>query len=175
MSDSAKIGRTLTQNRRRISDEMFITLLVASVAVGLFLIASIMVPNFFQLLNMLNLVTNNWAVISLGIGVTFLLVSGNFDLSVGGIVALSGVLAVWFSQATGGVNALATGFGFPYWLAVLCALGGAVAIGHLIGASGARILVTLLHAMEDRGVERGLAALCLGGGDAVALSVRRCI
>jgi acetyl-CoA C-acetyltransferase len=51
--------------------------------------------------------------------------------------------------------------------------GGAVALGHPIGASGARILTTLLHAMEDRGVELGLAALCLGGGDAVALSVKR--
>jgi len=48
-----------------------------------------------------------------------------------------------------------------------------VALGHPIGASGTRILVTLMHAMIDRDVERGLAALCLGGGDAVALSVRR--
>jgi acetyl-CoA C-acetyltransferase len=49
--------------------------------------------------------------------------------------------------------------------------GGAVALGHPIGASGARILVTLLGAMEDRDVETGLATLCLGGGNAVALSV----
>ncbi len=51
--------------------------------------------------------------------------------------------------------------------------GGAVALGHPIGASGARILVTLLHAMADKDVERGFATLCLGGGAAVALSVRR--
>jgi acetyl-CoA C-acetyltransferase len=51
--------------------------------------------------------------------------------------------------------------------------GGAVALGHPIGASGARILVTLLHAMKARDVESGLATLCLGGGDAVALSVER--
>jgi acetyl-CoA C-acetyltransferase len=51
--------------------------------------------------------------------------------------------------------------------------GGAVALGHPIGASGARVLVTLLHAMHDRDVTRGLATLCLGGGDAVALSVER--
>ncbi|MGH6956694.1 MAG: acetyl-CoA C-acetyltransferase, partial [Caulobacteraceae bacterium] len=49
--------------------------------------------------------------------------------------------------------------------------GGAIAIGHPIGASGARILTTLLHAMEARGAKRGLATLCLGGGNAVALSV----
>ena len=51
--------------------------------------------------------------------------------------------------------------------------GGAVAIGHPIGASGARILVTLLYEMQRRNVKRGIAALCLGGGNAVALAVER--
>src|SRR3984893_13763337 len=49
--------------------------------------------------------------------------------------------------------------------------GGAIALGHPIGSSGARVLVTLLHAMQDRGARTGLATLCLGGGNAVALSV----
>jgi acetyl-CoA C-acetyltransferase len=49
--------------------------------------------------------------------------------------------------------------------------GGAIALGHPIGASGARVLVTLLHALRDRGLKRGLASLCLGGGEAVALAV----
>jgi acetyl-CoA C-acetyltransferase len=51
--------------------------------------------------------------------------------------------------------------------------GGAVAHGHPIGASGARVLVTLLYAMQDRGAKSGLATLCLGGGNAVALAVER--
>jgi len=51
--------------------------------------------------------------------------------------------------------------------------GGAVALGHPIGASGARILVTLLHEMARRKLKRGIAALCLGGGNAVALAVER--
>ncbi|MEK6299656.1 MAG: acetyl-CoA C-acetyltransferase [Acidobacteriota bacterium] len=51
--------------------------------------------------------------------------------------------------------------------------GGAVALGHPIGASGARVLVTLLHEMQRRDVKRGLAALCLGGGNAVAMAVER--
>jgi acetyl-CoA C-acetyltransferase len=51
--------------------------------------------------------------------------------------------------------------------------GGAVALGHPIGASGARIFTTLLYAMKDRGATTGLATLCLGGGNAVALSVER--
>jgi acetyl-CoA C-acetyltransferase len=51
--------------------------------------------------------------------------------------------------------------------------GGAIALGHPIGASGARILTTLLYAMQGRGAKRGLATLCLGGGGAVALVVER--
>lgn len=49
--------------------------------------------------------------------------------------------------------------------------GGAIALGHPIGASGTRVLVTLLYALKDRGLKTGLATLCLGGGEAVALSV----
>jgi len=51
--------------------------------------------------------------------------------------------------------------------------GGAVALGHPIGASGARILVTLLHALEDRNLKRGMAAICIGGGEAAAMIVER--
>ena len=51
--------------------------------------------------------------------------------------------------------------------------GGAVALGHPIGASGARILTTLLFAMRDHKVKRGLATLCIGGGEAVAVVVDR--
>jgi acetyl-CoA C-acetyltransferase len=51
--------------------------------------------------------------------------------------------------------------------------GGAIAIGHPIGASGARVLVTLLYALQQRGLKRGLASLCLGGGNAIAMIVER--
>jgi acetyl-CoA C-acetyltransferase len=51
--------------------------------------------------------------------------------------------------------------------------GGAVALGHPIGATGARILTTLLYAMEARGARRGLASLCIGGGEALAVVVER--
>ena len=51
--------------------------------------------------------------------------------------------------------------------------GGACALGHPIGASGARIIVTLLNAMEARGVDRGVAALCIGGGEATAIAIER--
>jgi len=51
--------------------------------------------------------------------------------------------------------------------------GGAIALGHPIGCSGARILVTLLHLLEDRGWQRGIASLCVGGGMGIALAVER--
>ena len=51
--------------------------------------------------------------------------------------------------------------------------GGACALGHPIGATGARIVVTLLHALENRGLKRGVAALCIGGGEATAIAIER--
>ena len=70
-------------------------------------------------------------------------------------------------------QALANGQGLNWDWDRVNVHGGAIALGHPIGASGARILTTLLHAMKDRGARSGLATLCLGGGNAVALSVER--
>ena len=58
------------------------------------------------------------------------------------------------------------------WDAARCNVnGGAIALGHPVGASGARLLVTLVHALKDRGLKRGVAALCLGGGEATAMAL----
>jgi acetyl-CoA C-acetyltransferase len=51
--------------------------------------------------------------------------------------------------------------------------GGAIALGHPIGASGARVLVTLLHLMEDKNHRRGIASLCIGGGMGIAMAIER--
>jgi acetyl-CoA C-acetyltransferase len=51
--------------------------------------------------------------------------------------------------------------------------GGACALGHPLGASGARIMVTLLAALEKYGLQRGIAALCIGGGEATAIALER--
>jgi acetyl-CoA C-acetyltransferase len=51
--------------------------------------------------------------------------------------------------------------------------GGACALGHPIGATGARLIVTLLHAMEAQNAKRGIASLCIGGGEATAIAVER--
>ena len=49
--------------------------------------------------------------------------------------------------------------------------GGACALGHPVGASGARIIVTLIHALQDHGLKRGVASLCIGGGEATAIGI----
>ena len=70
-------------------------------------------------------------------------------------------------------QALADGAGLEWDWDRVNVNGGAIALGHPIGASGARVLTTLLYALQDRNLTTGLATLCLGGGDAVALSVTR--
>ena len=70
-------------------------------------------------------------------------------------------------------QALANGAGLNWDWDRVNVNGGAIALGHPIGASGARVLTTLLYALQDRDLKSGLATLCLGGGDAVALSVSR--
>jgi acetyl-CoA C-acetyltransferase len=73
-----------------------------------------------------------------------------------------------FSSASVGVR---RELGIPWDVFNLC--GGAVALGHPIGCSGNRIVVTLLHSMKEKDVHRGLATLCIGGGDAMAMVIER--
>ena len=142
----------------KMSNESFITFLMIGVLLALFAVAAVFVPNFYQPQNILNLITNNWYIIILGIGVTFLLITGNFDLSVGGVIALTGVLAVYFSQAANvSQNALANGLGLPYGVAVVLALCGAMSIGAINAFFVVRlkvpsIIVTLGTMMVARGI-----------------------
>lgn len=143
---------------RRMSNESFVTLFMIGVLVVLFGIACAFVPNFYRPQNMINLLTNNWYIIIVGIGVTFLLITGNFDMSVGGVIALTGVLSVYFCQgANVSQNALANGLGLPYGVAVALALLGAMGIGAINAFFIARlrvpsIIVTLGTMMLARGI-----------------------
>ncbi len=141
----------------RLSDESFITLFMVGVLIVIFTIAAMVVPNFYKAQNIINLVANNWFVIILGIGVTFLLITGNFDMSVGGVVALTGVLAVYFCQGRNvSQNPLANGLGLPYGVAVGLALLCAMAVGGINAFFIAKlkvpsIIITLGTAMLARG------------------------
>ncbi|HET7838842.1 MAG TPA: ABC transporter permease [Rectinemataceae bacterium] len=151
--DQAKTGALLGQ----LSNESFLTIFMVGVLVVLFAAASSIVPNFFQARNVLNILTNNWFIVILGIGVTFLLITGNFDMSVGGVIALTGVLSVWFCQgANVSQNALANGLGLPYPLAMALALLCAVGLGAINAFFIARlkvpsIIITLGTMMLARG------------------------
>ena len=142
----------------RISNESFITVFMIGVLVVLYGIACAFVPNFYLPQNLVNLLTNNWYVIILGIGVTFLLITGNFDMSVGGVIAMTGVLSVWFCQgANVSQNALANGLGLPYGVAValalLCAMGiGAINAFFIARLKVPSIIITLGTMMIARGV-----------------------
>ncbi len=141
-----------------LSNENFITFLMIGVLIALFAVAAIFVPNFATPRNILNMITNNWYIIILGIGVTFLLITGNFDLSVGGVIAMTGVLAVYFSQAANvSRNELANGLGLPYGLAVVLALVGAMGIGgvnafFIVRLKVPSIIITLGTMMLSRGI-----------------------
>jgi ribose transport system permease protein len=142
----------------KLSDESFITLFMVGVLILVFAIACLIVPNFYKPQNMLNLITNNWFIIVLGIGVTFVLITGNYDMSVGGNIALTGVLSVYFCQGFNvSDNPLANGLGLPYVVAVilalLCAMGvGAVNAFFIARLKVPSIIVTLGTMMLARGV-----------------------
>ena len=141
----------------KLSDESFITLFMVGVLVMVFGFAFLLVPNFFMPQNILNVVTNNWFLIVIGIGVTFLLITGNFDMSVSGIIALTGVLSVYFCQAANvSLNPLANGLGLPYpvavALALLCAMGvGAINAFFIAKLKVPSIIVTLGTMILARG------------------------
>ena len=141
----------------KLSDQSFITLFMVGVLIVIFAIAATIVPNFYKAQNILNLVANNWFIIILGIGVTFLLITGNFDMSVGGVVALTGVLAVYFCQGKNvSQNPLANGLGLPYGVAVglalLCAMGvGGINAFFIARLKVPSIIITLGTMMLARG------------------------
>ena len=131
----------------------------------LFGIACLIVPNFYLPRNILNLVLNYWFIIILGIGVTFLLVTGNFDMSVGGVVAMTGVLVVYFTQFSNvSENPLANGLGLPYGLAVILALLCAMAIGAVNAFFIAKLKVpSIIITLGTMMVARGIAQVVTHG------------
>jgi ribose transport system permease protein len=149
----------------RMSDESFITLFMAGVLIALYGIACIVVPNFLRPQNIINILTNNWYIVILGIGVAFLLITGNYDMSVGGVIAMTGVLSVWFCQgANVSRNDLANGLGLPYIVAVALALVCAMGIGALNAFFIAKLKVpSIIITLGTMMLSRGLAQVITHG------------
>jgi len=126
------------------------------------------VPNFYKPQNIINILTNNWYIVIIGIGVTFLLITGNFDMSVGGVIAMTGVLSVYFAQASNvSRNVLANGLGLPYGVAIALALLCAMGVGGINAFFVARLKVPSII------VTLGTMMLARGAGQVVTQGAQR--
>ncbi len=148
-----------------MSNEAFITLAMFGVFIIIIVLASLFIDNFYLPQNIINLVTNYWYIIVMGIGVTFLLITGNFDLSVGGIVAMTGVLAVYFCQAANvSQSELANGLGLPYGVAVALALVAAMGIGAINAFFVTKLKVaSIVVTLGTMSIARGIAQIVTQG------------
>ena len=152
----------------RMSNETFITLFMLGVLGVIFLVACLIVPNFYKPQNIINILTNNWYIVIIGIGVTFLLITGNFDMSVGGVIAMTGVLSVYFAQASNvSRNVLANGLGLPYGVAIALALLCAMGVGGINAFFVARLKVPSII------VTLGTMMLARGAGQVVTQGAQR--
>jgi len=142
-----------------MSNESFINLSMLVVLIVAFALASILIPRYFSMDIALNLLANNWYIVILGIGVTFLLTTGNFDMSVGGIIAMAGVLSAYFCQTRQeGFSELATGLGLDYGLSVVLALLGSLVIGAINAFFIARLKVaSIIVTLGTMSIARGVA------------------
>ena len=152
----------------KLSNESYLNRVMFLVLVVLFAAASLTIKNYFSVATALNLIANNWYIVILGVGVTFLLVSGHLDMSVGGIVAMSGVLSAYFCQpANEGFSELGQGLGMPYGIAIgltlLCCL--------VIGALNALFIAKMRVASII--VTLGTMSIARGIGQVAALGAQR--
>jgi ribose/xylose/arabinose/galactoside ABC-type transport system permease subunit len=152
----------------KMSNETYISLFMIIVLVVLFGVACLFVPNFYLPQNMLNILTNFWYIIILGVGVTFLLITGNFDMSVSGVIAMTGVLAAYFcqpvSQSADSASRLFNGLGMPYPLAVAAALVCALGIGAINAFFIARLKVaSIIITLGTMSVARGIGQVVAQG------------
>lgn len=161
------------QNKPRsgkISNLTFINISMLGVLAVVFIAASLVVPRFFNINNISNLIAQQAEVIILGIGVTFLLITGYFDMSVGGIVAMGAVLSAYFSQAyIPGSYDLASGLGLNYGLALVltllcCMLIGVINAFFIVKMKVNSVVVTL----GTMAVARGIAMIVSKGAQRIS-------
>lgn len=149
----------------KMSNETFIVLSMFAVMIIFFAAASIFVPRFFNIHTISNQLSQQAELIILSIFVTFLLISGNFDLSVGGIVGLGAVLSAYFCQSpTGAGMELARGLGMPYGVAIIAALACCVFIGAINAFFVTRLKVaSIIVTLGTMSLARGIALIITQG------------
>ena len=152
----------------KISNEAYLNRVMFLVLLVLFAGASLTIDKYFSTATALNLIANNWYIVILGIGVTFLLVSGHLDMSVGGIVGMAGVLSAYFTQpANEGFSDLGQGLGLPYGVAIVLTLLICLGIGLLNALFIAKMRVASII------VTLGTMSIARGIGQVAALGAQR--
>lgn len=148
-----------------MSNLSFITLAMVGVLAVVFAIASLLVPRFFDINNVSNLIAQQADIIIIGIGVTFLLITGYFDMSVGGIISMAAVLSAYFAQATSAASfELGSGLGLPYGIALLLTLVCCVAIGALNALFIVKMrIASVIVTLGTMAISRGIAMIVAQG------------
>ena len=138
---------------------------MCGVLVALFIVASVFVPRFLNVGTMSNILTQQAELIILAIGVTFILISGNYDMSVGGIVGLSVVLSAYFCQSqTGAGMELARGLGMSYEIALGLTLLCCLAVGAVNAFFITRLKVpSIIVTLGTMSIARGIALIITQG------------
>lgn len=149
----------------KISNETYINLTMLASLVVIFIIASLVVSNFSSITNIQNLISNHWYIIMIGIGVTHLLIAGYYDMSVGGIIGMAGVLSVYFCQSnTSTASELSMGLNLPYWLSIVLTLLACACIGALNAFFIAKLKVaSIIVTLGTMSVARGIAQVVTMG------------
>ena len=160
--------QSIRATESKISNESYLNRVMFLVLIVMFALASIFIDKYFSTATVLNLIANNWYIVILGIGVTFLLVSGHLDMSVGGIVAMAGVLSAYFCQpANEGFSELGQGLSMPYGVAILLTLLICLCIGMLNAIFIAKMRVASII------VTLGTMSIARGIGQVAALGAQR--
>jgi len=149
----------------KMSNESFIVLSMFGVLIVFFIAASVFVPRFFNIHTISTQLSQQAELIILSIFVTFLIISGNFDLSVGGIVGLGAVLSAYFCQSSSGAGMeLARGLGMPYGVAIVAALLCCMCIGAINAFFVTRLKVaSIIVTLGTWALARGIALIITQG------------
>lgn len=153
----------------KISNLTFINISMVSVLAIVFIAASLIVPRFFSITNISNLIAQQAEIIILGIGVTFLLITGYFDMSVGGIIGMGAVLSAYFSQAQSvGGSELSSGLGLNYGMSIVLTLVCCMLIGVINAFFIVRMKVnSVVVTLGTMALARGIAMICAKGAQRI--------
>ena len=143
----------------QMSDQAQLTMWMLGLLVVVFVALSILQPAFFDRTNLRNVINQNAVLIMVSMPVTLLMITGNFDLSIGGIIGMGGVLSAWFCQSVP-----QGGAGLPYWVAIVIALAATTALGWLNGFLTMRLgVASVIATLGTMSIARGIAYIGASG------------